>query len=83
MTDEARLNLQRGVPENPFYPATTYNIESDLDRWIWQHVKIMDKVKEQDRKKEQEKALADYIEQEVGAILEKKLDELLAGFNTL
>ena len=83
MTDEARLNLQRGVPENPFYPATTYNIESDLDRWVWQHVKIMNQVKEQDRKREQEKALEDYIEQEIGAILEKKLDELLEGFKTL
>lgn len=45
MTDEARLNLQRGVPENPLYPATTYTCESDLDRWIWQHVKIMDDYK--------------------------------------
>lgn len=82
MTDEARLNLQRGVPENPFYPATTYNIESDLDRWVWQHTKIMNQVKEQYRQKEEEKALADYIEQEVGAVLEKKLDELLEGFKT-
>ena len=83
MTDEARVNLQKGVPENPFYPATTYNIESDLDRWVWQHVKIMNQVKEQERKREQEKALEDYIEQEIGAILEKKLDELLEGFKTL
>lgn len=83
MTDEARVNLQKGVPENPFYPATTYNIESDLDRWVWQHVKIMNQVKEQERKREQEKALEDYIEQEIGAILEKKLNELLEGFKTL
>lgn len=41
MTDEARLNLQRGVPENPLYPATTYTIESNLDKWIWHRTRII------------------------------------------
>ena len=79
MTDEARMNLQKGVPENPFYPATTYNIESNLDKFVWQKQRNMDSVK---REKEQ-KTLNEYMEKQIEDILEKKMDELLDGFQTL
>ena len=83
MTDEARLNLQRGVPENPLYPATTYTIESNLDKWIWHRARIINQSKLRDQEKADQEALEDYIEQQIGDILEKKLDELLEGFKTL
>ena len=80
MTDEARINLQKGVPENPFYSATTYNIESDLDKWVWQRVKISNWINERRQEAADQKALEEYIEQQLGDLLEKKLDELLEGF---
>ena len=82
MTDEARLNLQRGVPENPLYPATTYTIENNLDKWIWNRAKIHNQAKYREQEKADQEALEDYIEQQIGDILEKKLDSLLEGFRT-
>lgn len=34
MTDAARWNLQRGIPEDTRYEHTRYNIESDLDAYV-------------------------------------------------
>ena len=34
MNDIARYNYQRGVKENLSHESTTYNAESDLDRYV-------------------------------------------------
>lgn len=84
MTDMARLNLQRGVPENKLNEATNYSPESDLDRWVIQHVNIMNQLKEQDRERQQKKALENYIqklvEEQLEEALEKALDNVLKDF---
>lgn len=79
MTQEALLNLQRGIPEDTRYPHTTYNPESDIDKWVLRHVEMRENARriiaEKDKVNERK------VKKELEKVVSTALDDVLKGFN--
>ena len=73
MTIEARLNLQRGVPEGKIHKGRNYTNESPLDSYIIQKQKMRNKLVEYAE-------LEDYLNSMISESLEEVLEDLLKDF---
>lgn len=76
MTEAARINLQKGVPEDKSFPWTNYSPESALDNWILSHMKIREQLMIDREMDATAKAAAAELEKRI----EKELDKLLKDF---
>ena len=76
MTEAARINLQKGVPEDKRFPWTNYTPESALDNWILSHMKIREQLITDRELDATAKAAAAELEKRI----EKELDKLLKDF---
>ena len=80
----ARMNLQRGIPENKMNDWTNYSAESPLDAYLVQRQQVKESYKQQRRGEQQQKALEEYInkliEEKLGDCLGKTLDDVLKDF---
>lgn len=76
MTEAARINLQKGVPEDKRFPWTNYSPESALDNWILSHMKIREQLMIDREMDATAKAAAAELEKRI----EKELDKLLKDF---
>ena len=77
MNLEARINLQKGIPENKMNEWTNYNIESPLDAYIVQKQQIRNKYYEQRREEQQQAALEEYVSKMLDDKLEESLEKIL------
>ena len=87
MTEAARWNLQRGVPEDTRFEHTTYTAEDDFDRLLLQRMKIRRMIDDDIQRrnaaaleKQLEKDLEKQLEQQLEKALDKALDKLLKDF---
>ena len=76
MIEAARINLQKGVPEDKRFPWTNYTPESALDNWILSHMKIQEQLMIDREMDATAKAAAAELEKRI----EKELDKLLKDF---
>lgn len=72
MTDQARFNLSRGIPENKMYSGTNYTPESDFDRYVLAKIAMRDKYRLIIDQKNQE-----IYENQVANDIAKKIEKLL------
>ena len=77
MTDSARINYQKGIPENKMYEWTDYTVQSFLDAWVVAHTENRRRIQERLREKQQQEALKEYIKDDVKKELDKTVKSVL------
>lgn len=88
MTVEARVNLQKGVPEDKRFPATDYTSDGSLmDNYLLMSVnarkQILDRYNAQEAEKQRKRAEAQEqaeIEKQTYQAIEKALDDIFKNW---
>ena len=79
MTFAARINLQKGIPENKSFDQTNYSVECPLDAYIYHKSRMKHEMIQQHRKEQQDKALQEYLNKVVQDKLQECLDKSLTA----